>query len=558
MILPGDRRERHQAFVRMIQNCESNSRVSRRAEADYLERMYELGGEEQREYNLLGEMVDNGAAYVFDKEAVRLEVDLPARYGNLFLNEEDAARDDLTETMKKDGDFALYEKAVKYAHVWPSVFVKTFGRGSSIKPAMIHPADFGTPYEDRNTLDELPYFTHWYTLTPSEFEALVAHHPNYLRLMRHVLDHAMPPDRQSSQSLPPTLIIAQASPTMLGSGNPYAIPTPIDRATVREPVVKMAELWWFDNESADYRVATMYVPTREILWETTSNPLELKRTHCVRQLCLWPKEGYLYGRSMLQKLIPLQRRVDEVLAGIWKINRRQTEPAVLFDGFPGIVEERAERIIAEGGVIASPLPGASWKELIPQMPPDVFAVLRETELRARRMWGLPESYSGEAQANVRSGQQESELAMLGSPRLRERGGTVASFIESTATLKLRLRQKELATPLRLADEQDDAIEVDAPGGTRVFLSQLPEELRVSVWGHSASPVSQAAIEAKADKAKSLNAITAESYIDYLGLPFPEKARAEAKKLAKGQAEYAGMAMQIKMREAKAKEMRAMK
>lgn len=555
MILPGDRRERHQAFVRMIQNCEMNSRETRRGEADYLSRQYELGGDAQAEYNMLAEMVDRASSYLFDHEALRLEVELPKRYGALFVEEEDAARDDLEIAVQDDGDLAVVSQAVRYAHVWPSVFCKLFGRGEEIRLGMLSsPADFGTPYEDRETLAELPYFTHWYTLTPSEFETRVASHSKYETLMRHVLDHAQAPDRPMSQTLPPTLLISQASPTMIGSVN--QMPTPRAMPTVREPVAKLAELWWFDNEIADYRMATMFVPTREILWETLTNPLEIRGEHPFRQLCLSPTPGFLYGRAMLQKLIPLQQRVTEVLTGIWAINARQRRPAVLFDGFPGIVEERAERVVAEGGVLSSPMPGASMRELVPAMPPDIFAVLRETELRARRMWGLPESYSGEAQANVRSGQQESELALLGSPVLRERAGMTASFIEAVLTLKLRMRQKELATPLRKGDDRDAAMDME--DGSRVLLSQLPDELFVRVWGHSASPVSAAAIERKAILAKREGGIGAETFIEYLGLPFSEKARAEARRLAKARAQYQGLAMQLKDREVKAKEAKAMK
>ena len=59
-------------------------------------------------------------------------------------------------------------------------------------------------------------------------------------------------------------------------------------------------------------------------------------------------------------------------------------------------------------------------------------------------------------------------------------------------------------------------------------------------------------------AQKVGGITTETFIELLELPFPDKVRAEARRLAKSKAKYQGIAMQLKEREVKAKELRAQK
>ena len=550
MILPNNTRERHIAFRNMIRQCELNSRESRRTEADMLARWYELGGDEQAEYNLLDEKVTTSAALSFDPQSVRLEVTLPKRYGDEFVDELEAARDDLEGVIETD--LAVLAMAVEWGHVWPSTFVKVFGRDEQIQAGMLaDPSDFGTAHEDL-TLDKLPYFTHWYTMTISQFERRIVDHPRYAELMNVILSHATAPDRPTSQSLPPTLLISQSSPTMIGAVN--QMPEPRAQAVVREPVVKLAELWWYDSNIADYRIATEFIPTLDIVWETLDNPIGLPGEHAFRQLCLRPKPGYLYGRSLLKLLIPLQRRRTDVLKGIYNLNDLNLDPPIFFDGFPGLIDETGERFMKPGGRKSSPMPGASAKPMAPPMPPDAFAVVREIDTMASRMWGLPQAFSaGEAQPNVRSGMQESELATLGSPVLLQRATRVAEFASSVLSLKLRMRQKDLATPLRreAEDESDDETK-----SRLLLLSLMPAELRARIWGNSSSPVAASAIERKALMLLQSQAISGELFADMVRAPFMERVRRDAKRMAKVAAQYKGIAMQIKQKDVDAKMLRA--
>lgn len=550
MILPEKSEERHGALNLMIEQCERNSRVTRRSEAEYLMRMYELGADNGRaQYNMLKQMVNASTADLIDPEAIKFEVGIPAFFEGDFTEEEDAARDDLKLMWHTNGIGHVIEQAVRDGHVYNSVFTKMYGRGEGIEIGMLNdPADFGTAHEDLDALSDLPYFTHWYTLTLPQFERLMVQHPKYAELMRHVVAYATAPDRTNAATLPPALVIAQSNPTMIGNVN--QLPAGMDEPTVYERVVKIAELWWFDSRIGDWRIAKQFCPTRTIIMETADNPLEIKREHPFSHLCLAPKTGYLYGTSMLKDIIPLQQELDSRLQKVYTLNDRQLRPAVLFDGFPGLIEEKAERVIADGGVLASPMPGASMKELTPPMPPDVFAIIDRIERMAGRVWGMPMARFGEGQPNVRSGDQEGQLAALSSGPVRNRASRVASFIERNATLLLRMRQKELARPLRKTSPTGDQ--------TMMLLAQMPDELYARVWGHLASPIMGAAVERKALIAKKEGVITAETLGDLLDLPFPDKVRKEARAMAKSRAEYQGIAMQLKMREVKAKEARAMK
>ena len=87
---------------------------------------------------------------------------------------------------------------------------------------------------------------------------------------------------------------------------------------------------------------------------------------------------------------------------------------------------------------------------------------------------------------------------------------------------------------------------------------MPGDFVAHVWSHTTSPVYSEHITQKAVVAKKLGVIDDEDFLLYLNLPNTDKVRRKSKKLAKAKAESQEKVIELKDREVRAKEAKALK
>ena len=534
MLLPDDPKRRAALYRNLIRQCES-SRENRRAQYQRLRLWYLTGAEtgQRARYNKLDDFVNQASSYIYSAESLRFGVVLPPKYGDQWIEEEAVAGDEI-HRLWHDGDAGITAGvAAKWAWVYPTVIAKVLTDDNEPAFQIIpDPADVGVLCESVHEWDRQEAICHWYSLDLASFTRLVANHPDAAQLIALAQEHAAPGRGQAATDVLPSaiqnIVIAQSSPNMIGAVRNLVAPIAMPEET--EPVVDLAELWVWDDEIEDFRVATNFLPTERILWNPR-NPL-LPGKHPFHPLCLDPTPGYLWGVPALENLLLLQQWRSDRMDDVDFLLKKQLRPPLFGSGISGIMEEKMKALRHPDGIFTNPMPGGDVKPIVTPMPPDAFAEIEKIDQMFDRAAGLPSAMRGEGPTNVRSGEQAVAHAMLGAGPTLAKAMILEDWIESVATALLRLRLRTCTTALR------------KPDGTEFLLSQIPDEFTVRVSAHSASPIYQQQTFQKGLLLKREGAIDNESLIRMAGVPLEDILRAKSRELAKAQARIVEKRLQI--------------
>ena len=154
----------------------------------------------------------------------------------------------------------------------------------------------------------------------------------------------------------------------------------------------------------------------------------------------------------------------------------------------------------------------------PVIPPDIFNVIHEIDAAFSEHSGLPNVVQGKGEAGVRSGKQTSELARLGSARIKKRSLVIEDALEKMATLYLKLMRKYDRTVYHDSSKSENAFVAD----------QFTTNFVVKVDAHSNSPIF---VEDKRELAFAMlqaHMITRERAIDMIDAPDKEILKREVR------------------------------
>jgi hypothetical protein len=538
-------------YRNLIRTCEI-SRADRRARNQGLRQLYLTGAKDgsRPRYNAIKAYVRSSAALLYASGSTRFGVSLPPRYGDDFLDEEQAAREELRQVWHDSYAPLIFGLGVTWAHVWDTAVFKVFV--SENRPHLMllpEPGDLGLLHEDLIDWDTQEALCQWYTMDLARFARVVAAIPNAetrRRLMQQATDHAVPGTETALDVLPPAMnriILASASPTMVGVVNTDAW-GPMATPRVGDPVVRLAELWVKDDALGDYRVVTNFLPTEEILWDPP-NPLN-PGEHPFHNLSLELIPNYAWGSSPIDDQEALQAWREEKMTELDIRDGLQIDPPIVFEGMSTIDGEKAKAFRRRGGNITLSTPNAKATPMVPEPLPEPFSFVEQIDAMSAKAGGLPRGMTGQTEQGVRSGDQAMTQALLGAGPTFERAMLVVHCLEAVATAMLRLHRRVSDVTLQKTD------------GSKFLLSQMPADLVARVWAQSSSPLYAEKIVQKAMAAVQMKAITPEDALDYLDLPMTEALKAKARKLAQAQGEKGERVMEMKEAEAKAKLIKAQK
>lgn len=548
MILPDDQTKRDAEYRNLVRECDL-SRNDRQALHRRMRTVY-LNGSDSMEpvvYNRILEFVDTSSSYLYDPESPMFVVSAGDQYGDDYREEEEAASDYIQrEWIKRYTLEAM--SSVEYAHVYPSIIVKTFADRRGVKVVSLDdPADFGVWRESLPTIHGQEAFCHYYNMPLPSFvrwaQTLDLSKDFRDRLVLAASEYA---SRESAVTgsggvLSPTqgrLIISSASP-MIGAAQaaPYvSMANPQSDAKV----IPMAELYVFDDKLGDYRVVTLFRPTEEVMCEVENPQPGIPIFH---KLTLFPTKGYIWGLSPIERMIALQMWRDNQMAGINDLMELNLDPPRAYLGIAGMTDEKAKRLNTPGGHFTSPQPGGDIKSLAPPIPPDVWTMVDGIDRMFDRLGGLPPGSDVAAdQANMRAGDQLATAASLGSPRTRKRAMYVEAFVNDVATSILKLRQQ---APVKLIKPQS---------GEPFLLGQIPSaDLTATIAGHTASPLYSERTFERALLVYDRQAIDDETLVQFSGLPMQAQLRAKARSIQRAKADRAKGMMEMQNRELETKE-----
>ena len=515
MDIPKEALARDAFYKEIIDKC-TETCDEREREYGVLRNFYMFGcgpDEDESPFNKIYPSIDLLVSFLFAAETTRFSTHLPAdeaehEYSKLPVW--DRAIND--EWLNSNADM-VFSMALTWSLVHNSSFIKLVARGQQLSPFVVDASSMGVLREDVAFLDRQEALVHTFYTTKSQLERDLHAHPQKAQILARIQAEQVQP-QQSPTGLD-RVITSAVSPNMVGNAVTPLMPRNQYIPVVGVDLVKMQELWIWDDQGKDYRVVTrsendVTVYDRPNFW--------LPGEHPFIQVCPAPLPGYVWGRSEVAGLVSLQRMRNHRMNQIIELLDKQAKPPKAAIGMGGLLEEKLYALNMAGGIATSTEPMGKIEDFSPKLPEDLFREVHEIDGMFAEATGLQNILQGKGESGVRSGRQTSELARLSSARIRKRALIVEDSLERMATLYGKfLRQ------FRKVDFVDT-------NGIPFLSNQFPEEFVVKVDAHSNSPIFVEDQKALADQLLEAHAIDRESYLDMVDPPSKELLKRKLKVL----------------------------
>jgi hypothetical protein len=294
-------------------------------------------------------------------------------------------------------------------------------------------------------------------------------------------------------------------------------------------LIDMCELWVWDDDKGDYHLATM-AEDRVTIYDRPN--VFVRGELPFVQICPNPKKGYFWGRSTVGLLIGLQQLRNKRMGQIDDLLERQIRPPTSLEGWNGAIDELDFALNKAGGVLQGQDPMSKITRHKPDIPPDTYAEIHEIDAMFAEASALQNLLMGKGESGVRSGRQTSELARLGSARIKKRALVDEDSLSSLATKYFKA--------LRRYD--GDSLKTDK--GMKFILDQMDESTTVKVDAHSSSPLFVEDQKAMAGELFEAKAIDRSSLIEMVNPPMKEVLIRNLKVIQKQEAEQARLAQSM--------------
>lgn len=526
----------------IIENC-SVSRERRRGDADTFKQWYDLGTEHgtPAANNKLRSHLDRLASFCWAPDTVRFGVHLPPSSRDLWIKAAQTARDEFRQTWAVSGADRTISLAFEWALVYGAIPLKLRLDPLGFAVDSIDPWDFGVSREDQE-LEDQDAITHWYAFSWPQYQRWVLGHPREAELLQLGETHKQTGAVRSGRPLIVTGISGAFPASTVSTVIPGDMPDAVygQGADVREPIIQLVDVWqrtiYTDARTGtdyeDWRVTTLFADTADFLmtrrnpilgWQAAPNgplPGELPFSLLVPR----PVPNYLWGRSQLLDLMPLQKWREDQIVKMREVIARQLQPAKLLTGIPN-GDEAIRALETPGGSYASPSPEGKMTVVEVKVGQEAFGMLASIDHMFDDQSGIPPLIAmGEQPGGVRANSQLLSLAGIGAGRIRHTATQLESTISRVATQAFRLLQRH--------DDQT----YTASDGTRFILAQLPPETMLQVSAHSAAPIFAEQTEQKAAELLKAGAIDGEWFSELINPPYREEIKQVARELAKQKAQ----------------------
>jgi len=521
MKIPKGMLDRDEFFRDIIYKCEV-SLNSRKVDYASLRNWYLFGNgpdEAPALYNKIFPHLDQVTSFLYSAETTRFSINL----GASVPDNEHRKIPTLTKALNNEWLNSNADQVFSTATTWALVYGTTYVKlimNNGIHPYMVEPGCVGVLREDITYTDRQEALIQKYYITKSELYTRLYSHPNRDKIIHRM--NSMPHERTEIANGLERIIISQSNPTIYGNvnldlagGNRY-------KAEVSEDTVEMTELWIWDDEAADYRVVTKADPDI-IIYERSGEEMFMKGELPFIQICPNPLYDYYWGASEVQRLIYLQQLRNRRMTEILDLLSKQVSPPTALIGFTGILDEKNFALNRAGGLLSTDMPNAKVEKLAPTMPPDLFTEMREIDAMFEEASGVGNVLQGKGEAGVRSAGHASQLARLGSSRVKKRALIIEDSLEKLATLYLKCMQ--LYDDTHLKDTH----------GVPFIAEQFTKEFTVKVDGHSNSPIFTEDTRTLAFNLLKAGAIDKKSLLDLIEPPMKEELLERLKQMEAKQA-----------------------
>jgi hypothetical protein len=519
VIIPSGPAEAYAFYRDLITKCGS-TRSERRARYNTL-RMYYLYGVDLAQaegpvYNKIFPSIDQISSFMYSHETTRFTIELGESVSTDIKVGETRKIPAMKYALAKEWNASntdiVFGSSILWAFALGSMFIKAIpGSKGSILPGVVDPDDFGVLREDVMGLHNQEAFVHSYLITHSQLsnELAMGEHKRRAEILERVTGSPRSA-QQADGGMWDRIAVTAVSPNVVGSlkGGMWTNLSQVARAKVAEPLIEMHELYVFDDACDDYRMVTLAGP-EEIVWDRPLERAFLKHEAPFVQICPSPNPHYFFGDPEVERLIPLQDKLNRRLWQIDHLLELQARPPKTGSGFSTPVDEIALAMNSPDGLVNSDMPGAKMDVHSPEVPADLYKEVHEIIAMFEDMIGLTNVNQGRGEAGVRSQGHASQLSRLGSSRIKKRALVIEDAIEKLATLYLQLKRRYDKRRMRAVD------------GEEFIAAQFTEDFIAKVDAHSNSPIFMEDQTALAFKLFEVKAIDRDELLDLVEVPMRE-------------------------------------
>jgi hypothetical protein len=512
VLIPKNVDDRWAFYEATAQSCNA-SRGDRRRLYQTMRNYYMYGSDGSSQsparFNKLYPHLDQLTSFLYSQETTRFATQLGVSVSDLEFKKLASVNKAVNDEWNSSNMDITFGLALLWALVYGSTFIKTMWNGKSIRPYVVDPHNFGVLREDTPMLSEQEAVTHSYYITESQLRNELKYHPRREEILTHVTKG---PKIATAQVSPLDRIITSASSPMVIGNLDFDLAI-IQRymPKVSEPMIEMQEMYVWNDEIDDYQVVTMADPY-VLVYDRPLEGLFMKAELPFTQVCPIPAYDYFYGYIECERLIPVQDLLNQRWEELRHMMAKQARPPKAFTGFPGITDEIAFAFDTPDGQVNTDMPGAKVDELVPQIPDDLFRDVDRIEAMFSDISGINNVMEGKGEAGVRSSGHASQLARLGSSRVKKRAMIVEDSLEKVATLILQVKQEY--DKRRLKEEGKDP--------TTFILAQFTSDFVVKVDGHSNSPIFMEDQTQIAFELAKIGAISKKRLLQLVNVPMREQ------------------------------------
>ena len=516
MRIPSDPLHREQFYLDLIDKCFVS--VEER-KADYATlRSYYLFGSPPEEppalFNKIFPHLDQLTSFLYSAETTRFTINVGAEVSPQEHRKIPTLTNLLNDEWLNSNCDQVFSTALTWALAFGTTYVKLIVN-NGIHPYMVEPASVGVLREDTPYTDRQEAMAQKYYITKSELYARLYSHPKRDQIVKRVTSSYKPQQIEIPDGID-RIILSQSNPTMVGTVNLDLSGMNRYKAKVSEETIEMTELWVWNDDILDYQVVTIAEPD-VVIYDRPGEQVFLKGELPFVQICPNPMYDYYWGQSEVQRLVFLQSLRNKRMEEILDLLSKQVAPPTALIGFTGILDEKNFALNRAGGLLATDMPNAKVEKLAPQMPPDLFEVIREVDQMFAEASGITSVLSGRGETGVRSQGHASQLARLGSSRAKKRALIVEDSLEKVSTLYMKALQAYDNT--HLTDSE----------GNKFIPEQFTNNYVVKVDAHSNSPIFTEDLRQLAFNMFKAGAIDKESLIDLLEPPMKQLLKEKLKR-----------------------------
>ena len=508
MRIPSNNEDRENLYLDVINKC-LVSREERKGDYTTLRSYYLFGTSPEQPpayFNKIHPHLDQLTSFLYSAETTRFSINLGAAVPIIEQDKTPVLTKALNDEWLNSNADQVFSMALQWALVYNTTYIKLVVN-KGIHPYMIEPASIGVLREDIPYTDRQEAIVQTYYITKSELAARLYSHPKRQQIMDRVTTGIKISDNDMPEAVN-RIVMSQTNPTIYGNVNLdlYGMNRYIPR--IAEDTVEMKEMWLWNDDTQDYQVVTMASPDI-VVYDRPGASMFLKGECPFVQICPNPQYDYLWGQSECQRLILLQELRNTRMTEILDLLSKQVSPPTVYSGVSGIVDEKFMALNRAGTFIASDMPGAKVDRLSPDMPSNLFEVIHEVDAMFAEASGISNVLSGKGESGVRSQGHASQLARLGSSRIKKRALIIEDSLEKVATLYLKLMQV-----------YDDTHFVDT-NGKKFIAEQFTKDFTVKVDAHSNSPIFTEDLKQLAFNLFKTGSIDKESLLDLVEPPMKQ-------------------------------------